>query len=286
MTRVFELNGWVDRFGLSLIWIGMPFRSVAGTGTGLGIETISDASGLTVFAVWLFVIGLFCWGVMRQCRSKSSPSTVLLHQTPVDSEWSRADAELPQLIQQVQTSVSVLEARAREMMDLAYTDPLTGLLNRRGLTDRFERSSRRGCLLFIDIDRFKEINDRYGHAVGDHALCSVARLLSRSTRQFCPGRCHATDQISRWAGDAFVLFLEDDSLTIEAAAGRLRMSLHQAHRFQEVPSPVYLSVGHVVVSDDRALLDWVAQADRSMFQVKAEAASARYGGGLVQRIQC
>ncbi len=284
MTRIFDLSGWIDRFGLGLILSGVPFRAIAAT--GFGAEPASDVSGLTVFAVWLILIGLFCWGVMRPCRSKSATSMALWHQAPVDSKWSRVEAELPQLIQEVQTSVTVLETHAREMTELAYTDPLTGLLNRRGLTDRFERSSRRGCLLFVDIDRFKGINDRYGHAVGDQTLCSVARLLSRSARQFCPGRCHATDQISRWAGDAFVIFLEDDPLVMKAAVGRLTASLHQGHRFQGVPSPVYLSVGHVVVSDDRALLDWVTQADRSMFQVKAEAASARYGGGLMQRIEC
>lgn len=105
---------------------------------------------------------------------------------------------------------------------LATADPLTGLLNHRGMVtsldaelERARRYERPCALLFLDIDHFKALNDGYGHAAGDVILQEFAQILCRSLR--------GVDVVSRWGGEEFVILLpEMDSLSAEAAGERVR----------------------------------------------------------------
>ncbi len=98
-------------------------------------------------------------------------------------------------------------AEAR-LSELAATDPLTGLVNHRRLLEvirieiaRSRRSGRPFALLMVDIDGLKKINDRIGHLAGDRAICRVAEMLRRSTRE--------TDVVSRLGGDEFAVVLPE-----------------------------------------------------------------------------
>ena len=106
--------------------------------------------------------------------------------------------------------IGVLAQRLRETQATAArllrTDPLTGLFNRRSLNealllelDRTERDQGRAALVMLDLDGFKEINDRYGHSVGDELLVEVAARLSASLRTY--------DVLTRWGGDELCLLL-------------------------------------------------------------------------------
>lgn len=104
----------------------------------------------------------------------------------------------------------VTEAKAREarIQHMAHHDFLTGLPNRILLIDRFrqaeaaaQRNDGRYALLFIDLDRFKNVNDTLGHTIGDQLLCDVASRLVGTVR--------ATDTISRQGGDEFIILLSD-----------------------------------------------------------------------------
>src|SRR4051794_20072040 len=108
----------------------------------------------------------------------------------------------------------------------ALHDPLTGLPNRALLTDRLEhaiagaaRDPGSLALLFLDIDAFKAINDRFGHHIGDDLLCRVGKRMTGSVR--------AADTVGRWGGDEFLVIAEhlDASLSADAVAGRLTASL-------------------------------------------------------------
>ncbi len=115
--------------------------------------------------------------------------------------------------------------RTEALHRLTEIDPLTGLLNRRGMMERFEsetaRQARQGGslgLLLLDLDYFKRINDTYGHAAGDLALCETAKVLQASKRGY--------DHVARWGGEEFLVLLpncaEADLLAI---AERIRQSV-------------------------------------------------------------
>lgn len=105
------------------------------------------------------------------------------------------------------TDISVRQALERELKNLAHFDPLTGLANRSLFSDRLDTAlsraqrNRRLCaLLFIDLDKFKPVNDQFGHAVGDQLLQQVAQRLKTSVRE--------SDTIGRLGGDEFVAIIE------------------------------------------------------------------------------
>jgi diguanylate cyclase (GGDEF)-like protein len=98
-----------------------------------------------------------------------------------------------------------------ELEKLSVTDQLTGLRNRRYFDDNFaierqkiKRYNNKLCLIMIDIDHFKRINDEYGHQVGDIVLKEFSELLSKNIR--------ATDLLSRWGGEEFIILLPETSL--------------------------------------------------------------------------
>jgi diguanylate cyclase (GGDEF)-like protein len=122
-----------------------------------------------------------------------------------------------------------IERLVAELRLAASTDPLTGLLNRRAFGERFVRELARArrtgepfASLLIDVDRFKEINDREGHAAGDAALVDLARELTGTLREI--------DSIARIGGDEFAVLLpatgpEGARATAERLAGRTRVAI-------------------------------------------------------------
>ena len=107
----------------------------------------------------------------------------------------------------LQQEIATLVRNEQRLKDQAYTDPLTGLANRLLLTDRYqltlERSKRNRvqfAVLMVDLDAFKAINDRHGHAAGDHVLRTVAKRLVATLR--------GSDTVARLGGDEFVLIIE------------------------------------------------------------------------------
>ena len=169
-------------------------------------------------------------------------------------------------------AIAFLGARQRDSLlrerAISRTDGLTGLLNGRGFYEaaavELARSSRYRhplTLAYVDLDDFKEINDRFGHARGDAVLVAVARTLRRA--------CRSTDLVGRLGGDEFVvLFPETGRDAAEPALVKLRS------RVQEVESQdgarVAASIGSVsfakLPSDVEAL---VHEADAAMYAVKA-----------------
>jgi diguanylate cyclase (GGDEF)-like protein/PAS domain S-box-containing protein len=168
-----------------------------------------------------------------------------------------------------------LEERLRRLAD---EDPLTGLPNRRGLEgsirlalDMSERHELAGALLMVDLDGFKEVNDTFGHAVGDAALAAVAQALRR--------RLRATDLLARVGGDEFAVLLRAtsggpartlaDALQEEVRATRLQEGL------PEVALDASIGVadfGEPPLPTVRELLD---SADAAMYAAKRARAERR-----------
>ncbi|MES6050842.1 GGDEF domain-containing protein, partial [Cutibacterium acnes] len=161
-----------------------------------------------------------------------------------------------------------LEAQ-RRIEQLAYTDPLTGLPNRLMLGERVghavrlaQRHGRGFALLFLDLDRFKSINDSLGHLFGDRVLVEVAARLQRCLRQ--------TDTLARLGGDEFVIHLHDaDRRAAEITARRIIEAIEQPVSIEEMQFTLSCSIGIAMYPDDGATLDELIQhADTAMYQVK------------------
>ncbi len=172
----------------------------------------------------------------------------------------------------IYTDISERKAVERKLFHDAFHDALTTLPNRTLLTERLERDIRRAkrrsdyqfALLFIDLDRFKWINDNLGHAAGDELLCEVARRLESCLR---PG-----DTTSRLGGDEFVIILEDIKEVADATriAERILESLALPFRLgqNETSTSGSIGIAFSATGYDRAE-DLLRDADIAMYRAKS-----------------
>lgn len=171
---------------------------------------------------------------------------------------------LREQLRETKAEVAALERRAHE-------DVLTGLLNRRGFAQAFDRTiaymKRYGgnaALLFLDLDRFKPVNDRHGHGVGDVVLAEIARLIGASVR--------ASDIVARIGGDEIVVVLWNIDLPRAEAKARALEDLvaNAALAFADEKLDVGLSAGVTMLLGDDKLEDALQRADQAMYARKRE----------------
>lgn len=166
------------------------------------------------------------------------------------------------------------------LAERAVRDPLTGLANRTLLVSRIEEAielagSRPGrpAVLFLDLDRFKLVNDSLGHAAGDELLVAVGERLREAVRR--------GDLVARFGGDEFVILCEDVEGRSEAAAlaDRICRCLIMPFECEGTPIHVRTSVGIALAGAEGATADaLLREADAAMYQVKASGgASGGYG---------
>ena len=179
----------------------------------------------------------------------------------------RLAAELDALKEELtkaRSRVAELESRVDE-------DPLTGLLNRRGFERAFERAlayvQRYGAtaaLLFLDLDGFKAVNDRYGHAAGDWALGRLARLIS--------GHVRASDVVARIGGDEIVVLLWNLRADQAGAKARGFEDLIAASPFERNGKhfKLGLSAGFTMLASGDTVEAVLARADKAMYARKRE----------------
>lgn len=156
-------------------------------------------------------------------------------------------------------------------VSMATTDHLTGLLNRQGfelLASQSlrvcQRMKRPASLLFFDMDRFKQINDQFGHEEGDRALKTFASLLTKSFR--------GSDLIARLGGDEFVALLIDSPAGgLSEALNRFRQRLAEEGGHDGPPYELRCSIGHSEYdpASEPGLAALMAEADRQMYEDKA-----------------
>lgn len=161
------------------------------------------------------------------------------------------------------------EARIR---DLAFYDQLTGLQNRAALSDQLDmvlarrlgRDPQRTAVLFIDIDRFKDINDVHGHQVGDRLLVKLAKRLRAGVRN--------SDTLARQGGDEFIAVLSDvdEDADLVAIARKLLDALEAPVDVKGMEMLVTASIGISVYPDDASDADTLfSNADTAMYEAKA-----------------
>lgn len=161
---------------------------------------------------------------------------------------------------------ALLDSQSRQLEKKAKTDPLTGAFNRNGieeairlgLTD-FRRQGLPFSVVMLDVDRFKEVNDTYGHLVGDRLLTGLTHLIKDNIR--------TSDLFARWGGEEFVLVCRDTSLEdASRLAEKLRL-LIEVGDFGE-PVGVTASFGVASLQESESLDEFFERLDRSLYAAK------------------
>ena len=172
----------------------------------------------------------------------------------------------------------ITQRKQAELYHLAHYDSLTGVPNRMLFNDRFEqacldadRKKRLVALLFVDVDRFKRINDSLGHSAGDAVLCQVVERLKASARR--------TDTVARLAGDEFVILMEDLATIadVDPVARRLVELMQEPITLHGHSLAVTVSVGSAIYPvDDTNVGTLLNKADAAMYHAKATGRNSYY----------
>lgn len=165
------------------------------------------------------------WAIRKELEITSAQLTAERERLQAERERLRAT--------RLEAEKALADARMNELEQAALYDPLTGVANRRSLDlEGPARLARLGteavglAVVVVDLDHFKSINDRFGHAVGDEALKKVAQLITLRTR--------SCDLVSRFGGEEFVLLLQEDMVeSAQACCERLRLAIMD-YSWQEV----------------------------------------------------
>ena len=188
------------------------------------------------------------------------------------------------------TDISEQKAQATRIEQLAFYDPLTGLPNRALFMDRLKqalaaahRHGQRVALLFLDINRFKEINNTQGHAIGDAVLIEVARRFQSVLRQ--------EETLARLGGDEFVVIVEEaDQSAVAVIAERFEQALSEPIVVSGYTYALGVSIGIALYPEDGATCqELLKQADIAMYRAKASGGGYRFyrpemSAGLTERM--
>lgn len=235
-----------------------PFTLAMGS-----LTTIYTLATIRLAAILNIIIGI-------------APITIILLLSGEPVGWSAAASLimvttfLYRLITQQNDQSIRLLVLQHEMRELAHTDPLTGLFNRRVLSEHLERQiaerdhQRAFTVALIDLDAFKPINDKFGHAVGDQLLVEVAQRLQRA--------CGNNGIVARMGGDEFAILLSPDSaISSTACADHMLAALVPPCIVQDHVIRVQASIGIASWPEDGADAQALFEsADRALYAAKTE----------------
>jgi len=200
----------------------------------------------------------------------STPLGTLTVYTLLRDEPTPAATQMLEMSCQMAALVMERRRLQSQLIEHAYHDSLTGLPNRRlgedrlsSSTSRALRSNHKTAVLWIDLNKFKQVNDQYGHPAGDEVLRQTARRLS--------GRLRASDTLARMGGDEFMIILENikERQIAEATAIDLLDVLSAPMQIEDLELNITASVGISMFPEDGNTVDSLAQhADRAMYAAK------------------
>lgn len=173
-------------------------------------------------------------------------------------------------VAQLQAEVSTYETKLKAVEQLASQDSLTGLSNRRKVEERIEwriAHQQVFCVVILDLDRFKPVNDTYGHSTGDNLLQQFSQELRSNAR--------ATDIVGRWGGDEFIMVLDCDLNTAMSRVERIQKwvlgeyTIQPAAGAKEAKVKLNASIGIAQWQSGETRQGLIARADSAMYREKA-----------------
>ena len=176
-------------------------------------------------------------------------------------------------IQRLQQMLQQRDALEFRLKNIAHSDPLTGLANRFALEEytRFLESHpsqfSQTCLMIIDIDHFKQVNDQYGHIVGDEVIQFVAQCLKDNVR--------TSDLLVRYGGDEFLVLIENiDFDNARKIADKIRSEVEDAYILSENGDQIQVSVSVGVAIGAQSWISLFTKADKALFVAKGQGRNA------------
>ena len=270
------------REALRQVWVGVAAAVALCLAIGIGLQVLSaelpqkQKEGLET-VVGLFAVAMVTYMIVWMRRHSREMKSHLEGAAAgaLESGSARAlvvMAFLAVLREGFETAVFLLamtlERREAQQRSFAMSDPLTGLLNRRAFADFAARTNRRRAgirstmaLLVLDLDHFKSVNDRFGHATGDEALKLFARTASACMR--------ADDAIGRLGGEEFAAVVPGGEVVASGIAERIRAAFEAAgvivdgHQLNAT-----VSIGAAWTSRNVALDKVLAAADAALYRAK------------------
>ena len=242
------LERWLILAGIFLIY-GQVMAGILGDGAAVG--QVGAAELMTVVGYFAAFVG----GVVSTYE--------LFERAERAMQLARGRNE------ELQREVVVRTAAEEESRQLALIDPLTNIYNRRGFAalathvrEIARRQQRPIHLLLIDLDRFKRINDSFGHAVGDTALAEVAQILTATFRK--------SEVVARTGGDEFCVLLAEPDEGLQTALARLRQNVDDSNNAGTRSYRLEFSVGiaRALPGDDVSIHALVEMADEAMYEEK------------------
>jgi len=179
-------------------------------------------------------------------------------------------------VAQLKAEVTTYETRLKQAEELAVRDALTGLANRRYIEERLDlriQQQQDFCLVMLDLNKFKPINDTYGHPAGDDLLKQFASELRSNVR--------GSDIVGRWGGDEFILILDCPLAGAKNQIERIQKwvfgdyTLHVGDSKGEVKVKLDASVGVAEWRRGETMEQVIKHADDSMYKDKQLAKAAR-----------
>ncbi|MEF1309548.1 diguanylate cyclase [Vibrio mytili] len=260
------------------------------------LKQLSDHLGhLAILAMIIFYVVFFMylhWKSKRLAQGIATPIEALTEATSkLGKNWSmerlvesRID-EIQRLNRNFQSLFTELKSRTEELVEsatsirvqkrekellkkLAQTDSLTGIPNRlkldQVLLENHNRATNEQCaygILLLDIDYFKQVNDRYGHHAGDQVLKEISIVLTIKVRD--------SDIVGRWGGEEFLVICQDSDMTTSLdLAERLRQAI-ETHVFPQCHS-LTISIGVASYQHGDNIRSLLSRADKALYQAKSE----------------